>query len=190
MIDFDNYDPSTAFDSTASEVKVKRGVVDNVVNRFEHKTYDEQPELDSKLESFLEQNSLSWSKQVSSLVVRVGERKNMSELATSVLSLRQRIVDEMYRYSDQIIKLEYAKATATKKILDVIGNPAKQPNTLKLSNFNDKKMYIEASVKDVEYKINLLTEYKWFLNNSIKTLDETIYSIRHIVMEENKGMFV
>jgi len=142
---------------------------------------EDNSEKVDKIQVKFEEERKSWS----SIIVSISERQRkvdqLSDVLVDIHSNRQHLLEYTYELHSVLNKLnkKYSveKVNILKRLTDVNKMDA---NQFRFTD-KDRDKIIEAELSDLKFKQSIITSQMDFLRESIKTLDNMVWNIRHII---------
>ena len=143
----------------------------------------EKSTLDLTLERFSKTRS-SISKDIQESVQKMSSFKNLKEVQVSMLSLRQRLLEENHTLLENVTRVRKTLRKARGQHLEHLSNKVQTRY-----QYNEKTVLIEASTAETKELLDVFENQMAFFVDSIKTVDNVLFGIKtRVEIEKTLGI--
>lgn len=137
-----------------------------------------EEEFNRMRERFQDERS-SWKERIGEMSARMKEIHNLAELQVDLYTSRQEAVEYQYNISMSISKLESRFFKKRKKLIEDYNNLDIRYGKADLNQI------IDGACADHTYHIALMKSHSGYMYETIRTIDNMIYGIKHRIELEN-----
>jgi hypothetical protein len=152
--------------------------VSNVVLPEEETPFSEEKKKDFT-ESFGDERT-SWSNEVRDISRRFRDVDNLAEVQVDLYSKRQEAVEYLYKLMGIFTKLKKIHTVEYKKAYDEAG----RNEDIRFSE-KEKTRAAETVTVNIKFKMDSVTNHIDFFRETIKTIDNMIFGVKHRIEVEN-----
>jgi hypothetical protein len=136
--------------------------------------------VEPAFEEIFEKEREKWSDKISELASKMRSIHNVAEVQIELFSCRQIVSERSHKVGQILSKLnsEYRGRKGERMVHYSTGVQNRY-------GANEKTHLIEADLRDIKYRIDLLDNHMSFLNETVKSMDHMLYGIRQRIDLEN-----
>jgi hypothetical protein len=136
--------------------------------------------VEPAFEEIFEKEREKWSDKITELAIKMKSIHSVAEVQIELFSCRQIVTERSHKVGQILSKLnsEYRSRKGERMVYYSTGVQNRYGTT-------EKTALIEADLKDLKYRVDLLDNHMSFLNETVKSMDHMLYGIRQRIDLEN-----
>jgi glycogen debranching enzyme len=144
----------------------------------ENSSRDLDTELEKIKERFIEERSI-WKDKIVEMAKRIKSMSELPELQVDLYTYRQEAIEYYYNLNLASIKLEKKYSKLKGKLVEEFNN--KDVRYAK----SDMSTLVEGASADHKHHIDIIKSHSSYFYETVKTIDNMIYGIKHRIDMEN-----
>jgi hypothetical protein len=144
----------------------------------ENSSRDLDAELEKIKERFIEERSI-WKDKIVEMAKRIKSMSELPELQVDLYTYRQEAIEYYYNLNLASIKLEKKYSKLKGKLVEEFNN--KDVRYAK----SDMTTLVEGASADHKHHIDIIKSHSSYFYETVKTIDNMIYGIKHRIDMEN-----
>lgn len=137
-----------------------------------------EEEFDKIRERFLNERE-TWRERIGEMASRLREIHNLAELQVDLYTSRQEAVEYQYNITMSIAKLESKLQKAKKKLIEHYNNQDIRYGKADLNQI------IDGACADQNHHVNIMKSHSGYMYETIRSIDNMIFGIKHRIELEN-----
>lgn len=144
----------------------------------ENYSKDMEQELERIKERFIQERS-AWRERVTDMAARMKNIAQLAELQVDLYTYRQEAIEYYYNLNLAVIKLEKKYSKLKRKLVEEVND-----KDIRYGK-TDMNVIVEGASADHRHHIELVKSQCSYFHETVKTIDNMIFGIKHRIEIEN-----